>query len=288
MTMEQPDALPDLVGRTSARLFANGVDRHDRLEALHLLAVLDASTDSAGCVRRPLDDLAAEFDLPLLGVLRSLDHLERAGAIQCNGATVALLDRQEGGVGGLQLAAFLDDVRATLGDEPQPARRRPSAWPARVGAVLVAAAALVVVTLAPSQPGVPQPVAAGSSTTIRAAAPEAEPPSIANPTTTSAAGDVPPTMATVVTPDLDIVLAARTCPVGGPVAEIAGSVLRIVNPTTADIVVQDLTIGGVSSTAPFVVAAHATVERQLPAPVIGASIDGWEWSDPGLASRCAS
>ena len=46
--MEPADATPDLVGRTSARLLADGVGRLDGLEALRLLAVLDASTDASG------------------------------------------------------------------------------------------------------------------------------------------------------------------------------------------------------------------------------------------------
>src|SRR4051794_25751348 len=129
VTMEPPDATPDLVGRTSARLLADGVGRIDRLEALRLLAVLDASTDAAGRVRRPLDDLAAEFELPPMGVLRSLDHLERAGAIQRDGASVLLVDRGDEGIGGMRPGRLPDPAQAPrprqLGRPPHPPPPRP-------------------------------------------------------------------------------------------------------------------------------------------------------------------
>ena len=290
MTMEPPDAQPDLVGRTSARLLADGVERHDRLEALHLLAVLDASTDSTGRVRRPLDDLAAEFELAPMGVLRSLDHLEHAGAIVREGAAVVLVDREHGGVGGLQLAAFLDDVRAALGDEPEPVQSR-SPWRMRAGAALVAAAAVAVVTLAPSQPAVEQPLAAGSATTARSTETTVETPAIDNSTAApdrSVGEQAVPTSSA--SGGGDVGIAAGTCPAGAPTAQVVGTLVRITNPTTADIVVQKLTVGGVPSTATFVVAAGQTVERQIPAAVaaLDASVDGWDWSDPALARRCES
>jgi hypothetical protein len=171
VTMEQPEAAPDLVGRTSARLLAAGLDRRDRLEALHLLAILDASIDTAGRVRRPLDDLAAEFELPPMSVMRSLDHLERAGAVQRDGTGVVLLGNSAQGLGGLQLADFLDDVRASFdGDADVPVRRRTTLL-TRGAAVLVAAAtAIVVLTFAP-QPAVQQQTAlsgadVGADTTV--------------------------------------------------------------------------------------------------------------------------
>src|SRR4051794_2143877 len=168
VTMEPPDATPDLVGRTSARLLADGVGRIDRLEALRLLAVLDASTDAAGRVRRPLDDLAAEFELPPMGVLRSLDHLERAGAIQRDGGSVVLVDRGDEGIGGMRLADFLDDVQASFDDElVHPAHPR-SPWLARTGAAVAAVAAAVgILAVVPNQP-VGQAVATAPSTTAAA------------------------------------------------------------------------------------------------------------------------
>src|SRR3954453_12772503 len=70
VSMEPSEAASDLVGRTSARLLAAGVDRSERLDALHLLAILDASIDTSGRVRRPLDHLPGAFELQPLSVLR--------------------------------------------------------------------------------------------------------------------------------------------------------------------------------------------------------------------------
>jgi hypothetical protein len=285
--MESPDAEPDIVGRASARLLAKGVDRRDRLAALHLLAVLDASTDSSGRVRRPLDDLADEFDLTPMSVLRSLDHLERAGAIERDGGTVVLLDRDRDGVGGLHLAAFLDDVRASLDDAPRPVVSH-SPWRARAGAALVAAAAVAVVTLAPSQPSVAPSLAVAPSTSTgsgTSGAPQASTSVSPRATDAIAPGDAPVTSAAA---DGDGVIAAAQCPTGAPVAQLAGTIVRITNPTTADIVVEKLTIGGVTSSTPFVVEAGQTVERELPVAPPGASIDSWTWRDSELASRCTS
>ena len=179
MTMEQPEVAPDLVGRTSARLLAAGIDRRDRLEALHLLAILDASIDTSGRVRRPLDDLAAEFELPPMSVMRSLDHLEQVGAVQRDGGGVVILgtgSTGDAGLGGLQLADFLDDVRASC-DQDVPLRRR-STLLARSGAALAAAAAAVAIfTLAPGPSTIDQPLALGDravSTTIEPDAVDAE------------------------------------------------------------------------------------------------------------------
>src|SRR5690349_5008236 len=162
VSMEPPDATPDLVGRTSARLLADGVGRLDRLEALRLLAVLDASVDTTGRVRRPLDDLAAEFELSPMSVLRSLDHLERVGAIVRDGGTVLLLDR-DGGIGGMRLADFLDDVSASFDDDLAPITADRPPWLARAGAALVAGVAVLgLLVFAPSG-RVGQPVATATT-----------------------------------------------------------------------------------------------------------------------------
>src|SRR5688572_30075706 len=100
VAMEPSEAASDLVGRTSARLLAAGVERRERLDALHLLAILDASTDIDGRVRRPIDDLAAEFELHPMAVLSGLDHLEEAGAVRRDGGAVVLLGTSPEGLGG--------------------------------------------------------------------------------------------------------------------------------------------------------------------------------------------
>lgn len=164
MAMEQPEIAPDLVGRTSARLLAAGVDRLERLDALHLLAILDASTDAQGRVRRPLDDLAGEFDLAPVSVMRSLDHLEEVQAVRREGGHVVLLGDDPRGLGGMQLADFLEDVRASFEGAPRADRR--SGWIARQGAALVAvAAALAVLMLAPNPSMIDQPLAMSQAST---------------------------------------------------------------------------------------------------------------------------
>lgn len=289
----EPDATPDLVGRTSARLLADGVGRLDRLEALRLLAVLDASTDANGRVRRPLDDLAAEFELPTMGVMRSLDHLERAGAIQReDGGTVLLLDRDED-LGGIHLADFLDDVRASFDDPvPSPAPTH-SPWMARAGAALVAVAAAVgIIALAPSQPAV-QPVATGPTSSVAAA------PSSTSSTSAGRSSVVPPSSALDRTPfepgastavpgaDTTVVAATR-CPTGAPTAEIVGNLVRLSNPTSADVVVLSLDIGGILSPTTLAIPAGQHVDYALPAPPPSASIGEWDWSDPNTAGTCPS
>lgn len=287
--MEPPEAAPDLVGRTSARLHAGGVERRDRLEALHLLAVLDASADGAGRIKRPLDDLAAEFELPVVGVMRGLEHLEAVGALRREGAAVMLLARDADGLGGLHLAGFLDDVRAALDDRPHLDR---SPWLARVGAGLVAvAAAIGILTLAPSQPaGIEQPVASAGTT-----APVPAPPAAVDDVEPDARATSDPAPAVpapeIATPDAPAVAAAAACPSGEPVATFDDGVLRITNPTTDDLVVTALTVGGVTSRSPIAVPAGQTVGHDLvatlpaPAPV---TIDAWDWADPSTGSRCAS
>ncbi|MEA3019216.1 MAG: hypothetical protein QOI47_740 [Actinomycetota bacterium] len=284
------DADRDLVSRTSARLLAAGFERRERLTALHLLAVLDASTDVAGRVRRPLDDLAAEFELPVLSVIRSLEQLERVGAIERDGGAVTLLDRDANGIGGLHLADFLDDVRAAL-DDDIPAPRQRSRWVTRTAVgVAAAVAAIGVISLAPSTTPSVQPIAAGSSTT---AVRLAQQPSVELPATPApATGAVAAPATSGTTPATDsAVVAAGTCPSGVPSAELAGTVLRITNPSTAGMVVTAITVGGTAMRTPIDVAAGTTVTRDLSAAALAGRdvrIDTWMWSDPTVARTCPS
>jgi hypothetical protein len=291
--MEPPEAAPDLVGRTSARLLAAGVDRRDRLAALHLLAILDASVDSTGRVRRPLDDLAGEFELEPLSVLRSLDHLQHAGAIERDGANVVLLGTGNAGLGGMQLADFLDDVRSSF-DATAPVQHaaRRSPWLVRGSAALVAAAAaLAVFVLAPSQPGVERSLVAARATTTTAA-PAVDAPSVDVPIATTP--DHRPAT-TVLVPDVDIVpdptiVAAATCPTGQPTATIIDRILEITNQTTDDVVITGITVAGTTLRAPITVPAGTTVTRTMG---IGAAtghvtIDAWDWAATPVARSCPS
>jgi hypothetical protein len=291
--MEQPEAAPDLVGRTSARLLAAGIERRDRLEALHLLAILDASIDTTGRVRRPLDDLAAEFELPPMSVMRSLDHLEHAGAVQRDGAGVVLLGTSADGLGGLQLADFLDDVRASF-DDDVPVRRRATLF-ARGGAALAAAAAaLAVITLAPSS-GVQTPVAmrdAASSTTIERVLDQAID-EVSGPLDTTIQPSTTFVSPAVTPPVLDTAVAAAAeppCPTGSPVAEIIDGLVHITNPTGESLIVRSIALGATTVTQTIVVPAGETVTRDLGAPVLttDVAIVDWEWSNASVTRSCPS
>lgn len=282
--MDPSEADADLVGRTSARLLASGVDRADRLAALHLLAILDASIDMTGRVRRPLDDLAAEFELAPISVLRSLDHLEHAGAVQRVGGTVILLGSSPDGLGGMQLADFIDDVRASFANET-PARRSP--WLARSGAALVAAAAaFAVFTLAPvTQPATQSVASSGSTITSVVSEPSIEIPVA----TVDDATAEPTTIASAVTAPDGGIVAASTCPSGSPVATVVNGLIEIANPTGDDLTITEMSIGGTVLHQVIDVAAGETVQRDLgPLAALEPSIDSWEWSSEDVARTCPS
>jgi hypothetical protein len=292
--MEFPEAASDLVGRTSARLLAAGVDRRERLAALHLLAILDASVDSTGRVRRPLDDLAGEFELEPLSVLRSLDHLQHAGAIDRDGPAVVLLGASDTGLGGMQLADFLDDVRASFedGGASTTESRRRSPWLVRGGAALVAAAAAVAVfALAPTQPAVDRPLLAdrASTTTVAPSQPPAETPIATTPEREPATTALVP--AVDIIPETTIV-AVVTCPTGEPTASIVDRILELTNPTTEDVVITGVTVAGVTLRSPITIPAGGTVTRTL-SPLTrltggDASIDAWEWASTDIVRTCPS
>ncbi len=293
MSMEKPEAAPDLVGRTSARLLAAGVDRRERLEALHLLAILDASVDSAGRVRRPVDDLAGEFDLPTLSVLRSLDHLEVAGALKRNGGHVELLGNNPEGLGGMQLADFLDDVRASFDDDRDDAHDAPrrSPWLVRSGAALVAAAAAVaVLTLAPAQTATEQPLAltdVSTSTTDAALglpAPDLSTPvEPIQPTTTIVAPVTAPG-------DAGVIAAEASCPTGSPVAELVDGLLHITNPTDEELEITSVSVGATLFEQTITVAPGETVTRAIAGSLgpVATDIVSWEWTSGTVARSCPS
>lgn len=291
MTTEPADATPDLVGRTSARLLATGVARRERLDALYLLAILDASTDAGGRVRRPIDDLAGEFELVTVDVIRSLDHLERAGAVRREGSLVRILDGDAEVVGGMHLAGFIDDVRSALDHEamPQGTSRR-SPWLARAGAVLVAAAAIAFVAQSPTKPAVDRPVAVAAKTTTPLASSTYSVPLLAIPATVADHARRTDTATTSVIPQSTdaATLAAAGCPIGTPITRVIGTVVRIANPSSAEIVVTKLTLAGAASTVRLVVPAGQTVEGALPVATPSVSVDAWEWSDPATARACGS
>lgn len=316
MTTEPADSTPDLVGRTSARLLAEGVGRLDRLEALRLLAILDASTDASGTVKRPLDDLAAEFELPILGVLRSLELLQLAGAVLRLGSTVQLIGRPTDGIGGLQLADFLDDVRTVRGEatvdwsisevlEPEPIEVVPhrGRWLARTGAAMAAVAAAVgVLTLAPSQPISPTTSTAsapqhrvsttssdalsaiGANTSVTSAAPDVEAPaaSEARRSRTSTTPVAPEPIPT------DEEAIAASCSTGSPAVELINGLLLLSNSWTTDVVVTELLVDGSTMSTAITIPAGKRIEQLLSPSTQTVSVAKWSWVDDGTVPRCGS
>jgi hypothetical protein len=314
--MEGVDPTEDAVGRTSARLLAAGVPSSERLDALHLLAVLDASADGNGRVRRPLDDLADEFELDPGLVLRALAHLEDAGAIERDGAAVVLPRHGQGAVGGMLLADFLADVRSALEvTEPERVPRAHLAFRATAG--LVAAAALIAVALL--VPG------GGATTTTTLASPssnnESEVTEAPTSTTVVAVGTGPDGGTTAVpTPSpspsavdgpvsTETTLAAIPCPVDGPVVEVntdpqgiedaaatVGSSPSIsgtaTNGTEHDLEITAMIVRSGTTEGdllePLLVPAGETVAWSVAAARLnvldpaGAIIEEWAWTDPAV------
>ena len=289
--MEQ-EPTTDLLGRTSARLLALGVPREQRLDALHLLAILDATADGAGVVRRPLDDLAGEFELPAAAVLDALDHLEDAGAIERAGSVVHLVGREDGGIGGLRLAEFLEDVRVSSTTR----HARVSRLQVRAAAaVLAAAAAAAVLTFAPSTSTPPMPVASGGSSTALAPVSTSEPSARV---TTALAGERRGTGSSsvddladgsVLEPPVTTAIAAALCPDGGPLLDIVDGLVVATNTARADLVITAVTVAGANLVGLELVvpAGQTVVADELPA-LPGATIDAWDWVDQELERGCPS
>jgi hypothetical protein len=186
-----------------------------------------------------------------------------------------------------------DDGRGVVADDVVPQR---SPWLTRTGAVMAAVAAAVgVLALLPSQPVAPQSVASGSSTT--AIAPSSDTASAGGSTTSSLAApttslrtpfDRGTSTLPSITPIDDGVIAASECPTGVPTVEIVGTLVRLTNPTTSDVTVTRLDIGGVVSVTSIVVLAGQQVDQQLPATPTSAAIDAWDWTDPAVERSCES
>ena len=297
----------DLIGVASARLLAAGLPRGHRLRALRLLGVLATVADHKRRVRRPLRELAAEFDLPPDEVEDWLDDLLAVGVVS----------RELGGLylGGVEPprtnALRLQDFLAAAAELDE--RRRPSVRHLRpAGALLVAAAILFAVLVAPGV--VSNRVTPASSngdidvpaaTTTTAAARPATPRSTTTVTTAPARLGpvlVPPTTTTTL---LD-------CPIGLPGLEVLGTTTaadgRLAiegiarNPTAAELAVLsfELTttvagelVTGPGTDRPLVIPAHSSVlwEARLPivAPagtLVKATLGAWEWRSPKVAATC--
>jgi hypothetical protein len=301
---QDPELAGDLVGVTSARLLAAGVPRAERLHAMRLLGVLVDAADAGRRVRRPVVELAVEFDLPGDEVGRWLDHLLGAGALRWEDGKLIVAAVEPPPAGGLRLHDFLSLVAEGGAGVPvgaaAPPRRR-SALVRPVGAALAAAA---VVALALVGPGVVHDRATPVSST-RDEAPAATstvPPTRAGtgttdttggdlrPSTTGPAAAVPRSvpgpepLGPVIGPTTSTIELA--CPVGLPVVTVLGSTTdaqgQLVvdgvarNRSTEEIVIHEFTltasVAGHDVTGPgarhdLVVPARSTVLWQATLPV---------------------
>lgn len=220
------EARADVVGTASARLLAAGLGRADRTGALRLLGLLSASADADGIVRRPVDDLAAEHELPAGKAGDWLAALVGVGIVHRGIGVLVLAGVEPAATGGIRLADFLataaamDDDRAD--DAPvSPVRRLPSFPTRTVSALAAVAAVAVLAAVVPlfDRPGAPSADRAVAVSTERPAATRAAPTSTVDrpTTTTAAAADAPlpvvvPTTTTVVS----------RCPAGEPLLDVLG------------------------------------------------------------------
>jgi hypothetical protein len=305
----------DLVGVTSARLLAAGIPRGERMRAMRLLGVLVTVADARRRVRRPLAELAVEFDLPVDEVDHWLGHLIEVGAVRREDGKLVLAALEPPANGGIRLQDFL-----SLAEEPEVGRarrRNPIIRPA--GAVLAAAA---VVLLALVAPGVVRDQSTPASTT-RDDAPQVattiapEPSSTAPPATVSSGDPSPtvpdaervgpvlvPTTTTVVTP----------CPTGLPLVQVLGTTTdasgRLAvdglahNASGEEVVIHAFTlrttVAGREVTIPgtdhdLLVPRYSTVLWQATVPVaapagtiVQAALGDWAWTSPDIPTTCPS
>jgi len=308
----------DLVGVASARLFAAGVSRGDRLGSLRLLGVLSTVADADHRIRRPLGDVAAEFDLPPALASQWAAHLEAVGVIRRDGTTTVLGGAEPPYLGALRLHDFLD-AAAELDEAPR--RRDPARLLRPVGAVLAAAAVVVAILLAP---GIVHPSSTPASSTGDAPATPTTTESITSPSTSTSGGRTAPSTrhaspGTSVAPSGGSVIVTTTtstllapCPSGVPLLQVLGSTTDPTGNLAVDGVVRnasdtDMTIDAFTVHAtiagqqistpgtdhPLLVPAHsstlwhAALPVQAPAgtPVV-VTLDQWGWSAPNVPSTC--
>lgn len=109
----------DLVGTTSARLLALGLERRERLTALRLLGLLADHAGADRRIRRHIDDLVAEFDIDPDGLDTSLAALVMAEVLQIDLGTgsMRLIVPSRPAAGGLRAESFLANVARSLDTE---------------------------------------------------------------------------------------------------------------------------------------------------------------------------
>jgi hypothetical protein len=317
----------DLVGVASARLLAAGVPRLERLQALQLLGVLVNVADARRRVRRPLAELAVEFDLPADEVDGWLGHLRGVGAVRWEGGQYVLGAVEPPAAGGIRLQDFLSLVAEVDAPAAIPPRRRaPLLRPA--GAVLAAAAVLLLAVIGPgvvrdrSTPvSSTRDEAPETATTVapslRALGPAATT-STARPSTTAV--PAPPAKAVPGGEQLGPVLVSTTttlqlaCPGDLPVITVLGSrtdpdghlvvdgLAR--NRSPEEVVIHGFTlsatVGGEDVSGPgtehdLAVPGFGTVLWRTTLPIVAppgttvrAALGDWVWERAAVASTCPS
>lgn len=306
----------DLVGETSARLLAAGLDRPARLRSLRLLGVLVTVADADLRVRRPLTELAVEFDLPAREVHAWLAPLLDAGAVRWEGSSLELAAVEPPAAGGIRLHDFLELV-----DESDRAharrRRRDVLRPA--GALLAAAAVVVLAVLAPTvvrDRSTPAASSRGDEPAVATTTTERRRPASAPATTRPA---VPPSTARGAEQVGPVLVPTTTtfvlpCPTGSPLVRVLGTTptadgrLRVDglahNSSPEEVVIRGFTLrtvlGGEVVTAPgtahdLVVPGYSTVLWDATMPVtdpagtlVQAVLGDWSWSNPDIPTTCAT
>jgi hypothetical protein len=302
----------DLVGVTSARLLAAGVPRLDRMRAMRLLGVLVNVADARRRVRRPLAELALEFDLPVDEVDAWLEHLRTVGAVRWEEGKLVLAALEPPAAGGLRLNDFL-----SLAAEPIEVRPRRTSAVRPVGAALAAVAVVALALLAPG--AVRDRSTPASSTRDEAPATTVAPAratttgrSSGSITTDAPAATVPgaeqvgpvlvPTTTTLLLP----------CPTGNPLITVLGTTTdadgrlavdgQARNPSGEELVIRGFTlratVAGHEVAVPgldheLVVPPHSSVLWQATLPVtapagtlVQAALGAWGWNSLELPSTC--
>jgi hypothetical protein len=312
----------DLVGVSSARLLAAGIPRDERMAALRLLGILATVADRDHRVRRPLGDVAREFELSPVDVDLWADHLESIGALERDGQNVVLAGAEPAYTGALRLHDFLD--LAAGGDASR--GRRPARQLVRPrSGILVAAALLLALLVAPRvldqqatpvSANVDAPVATTGPPLTTSGRPGIRPgetsasttPTSGATPTTKAAPSIGPSGA----PTTTLLPPVPACPSGAPIIEVLGAsndlagsltvsgVVR--NPTAAALSVKGFTVRATvlgqtfsapGTAQPLAIAAggtavwHATLPVAAPPTTpVQTALGAWSWNDPSLPTGC--
>jgi hypothetical protein len=302
---EDAELAADLVGVSSARLLAAGIPRDERTSALRLLGILAMVADRDQRVRRPLADIAREFELSPTDADRWAGHLEAVGAVERRDDGLVLAGAEPAYAGGLRLHDFLD--AATDLDRVAP-RREVRHLLRPLSTALAAAALLLAILAAPgllrqeatpvsSEADAPSETTTAGSNGGRAdgTATTTGPTTGSGTPSTEAGGSVTPTTASkpIATPPGEttttLVPPLPECPSGAPFIEIldtstdlsgnlvvsgvvrnASSTAMTVRTFTLQAIVLGQPVAGPGTEQPLSVAPGSSAPWQATLPVIAA------------------